>query len=107
MIIIVLTVINAALCAGSVYAACFARNHADNAHTYTDGAHESAMAAGKFMNEAGVHATTAKLHATKAEEGAIKSQLLAPSFAICDTCKTLVARFNKLEDGSIICVNCK
>jgi hypothetical protein len=107
LILIVLTLANAGMLAGSIRAyrmmqkqVNYARGYEENACLFRVQAYEDAERAQK-------HAEIAKLHATKAEEGAIKSQLLAPSFAICDTCKTLVARYDRLEDESVVCINCK
>jgi hypothetical protein len=100
MILTIITIANIACLIGSLQAYRAAQKHENDAHTYCDGAHESAMAASRFRNEAGVHAASAADHT-------VKAHVFSGNHEICDTCHTLVARFEKLENGDIVCANCK
>jgi len=93
-------IVNILCLIGSLCAAYFARKCEHDAHTYTDGAHESAMSASRFRN-------TAATHASSAADYAMKAQVFSGSHEICNTCNSLVARFEKSEDGSVKCFNCK
>jgi hypothetical protein len=104
---LVILIVNILCLIGSLCAAYHAYKQANDAHTYCDGAHESTMAAGGFMNRAEAASLIAKISSSKAEEHAAKAQIFSPTHEMCSTCKSQVARFEKSEDGSVKCFNCK
>ena len=81
MLVLILTFVNIFVLVGSIQAY-------RAAHAYADGA-------GKFMNRAETIANRVHIISTSADHD------------VCSSCKSIVARFDRRNDGSVICANCK